>query len=70
MKNTKKSAAPAKGAVWNEFLVYAKAIDLFNAFRKMKGSEDINADIRLFCDMIQFQLIDIYGKDGGEDGRT
>ena len=70
MKNTKKSAAPTKGAVWNEFLVYAKAIDLFNAFRKMKGSEDINADIRLFCDMIQFQLIDIYGKDGSEDGRT
>lgn len=58
-----KAPAPKSGAVWNEYIVLAKAIDLFNAFRKLKGSEDVNMDIAHFCDMIQFKLIDIYGKE-------
>ena len=70
MNKTRKPAAPANGAVWNEYMVFAKAIDLFNAYRGLKGSENVNMDIAQFCDMLQFKLIDIYGKEGGEDGRT
>lgn len=67
---TRKPAAPANGAVWNEYMVFAKTIDLFNAYRGLTGSENVNMDIAQFCDMLQFKLIDIYGKEGGEDGRT
>ena len=70
MPDNKKNAAPTHNAAWNEYLIFSKAIDLFNAFRKLKGSEDVNMDIAHFCDMIQFKLIDIYGKEVEEDGRT
>ena len=70
MPENKKKSAPIHADVWDEFLIYSKAIDLFNAFRKLKGSEDVNMDIAHFCDMIQFKLIDIYEKETEEDGRT
>lgn len=70
MPDNKKNAAPTHDAVWNEYLIFSKAIDLFNAFRKLKGSENVNMDIARFCDMIQIKLIDIYGKEVEEDGRT
>ncbi len=70
MPGNKKESAPIHADVWNEYLIYSKVIDLFAAFRKLKGSEDVNMDIAHFCDMIQFKLIDIYGKEEKEDGRT
>lgn len=65
-----KAPAPKSGAVWNEYIVLAKVTDLFNAYRGIKGTENVNMDITQFCDKIQFTLIDVYGKEGGEDGRT
>ena len=70
MEEAKKNAAPTHNAAWNEYLIFSKVIDLFNAFRKLKGSDDVKMDIAHFCDMIQFKLIDIYGKEVEEDGRT
>lgn len=51
------------GAPWSEYLIIAKIIDLFCAYRKLKGTENVNLDIASFCDQIQYKLIDIYGKE-------
>ena len=52
-----------RGAPWSEYLIIAKIIDLFCAYRKLKGTENVNLDIACFCDQIQYKLIDIYGKE-------
>lgn len=52
-------------APWNEYRIFAGAVDLFNAWRALRGSENVNFDITIFCDMLQAKLIDIYGR--GED---
>lgn len=52
-----------KGAPWSEYLVIAKIIDLFNAYRKLKGTQNVNMDIASFCNMIQYKLIEIYGEE-------
>jgi hypothetical protein len=52
-----------RGAPWSEYLIIAKIIDLFCAYRKLKGTENVNLDIASFCDQIQYKLIDIYGKE-------
>lgn len=59
-----------RGAPWSEYLVISKAIDLFNAYRILKGSNNINMDIASFCDMIQYKLIDVYGEENKENGGT
>lgn len=59
-----------RGAPWSEYLIYAKVIDLFNAYRGLKGTPNIDMDIASFCDQIQFKLIDIYGEEKEKNGRT
>ena len=52
-----------RGAPLSEYLIIAKIIDLFCAYRKLKGTESVNLDIANFCNQIQYKLIDIYGKE-------
>ena len=55
---------------WNEYIIFAKVIDLFAAYRKLKGSKSANTDIAQFCNFIQYKLIDIYGESEEENGGT
>lgn len=59
-----------RGAPWSEYLIYAKVIDLFNAYRGLKGTSNIDMDIASFCNQIQYKLIDIYGEEKEENGRA
>lgn len=60
----------SNSAPYNEYLIYAKVIDQFAAYRNLKGSGNVNLDIAQFCDMIQFKLIDIFGEERKDGGAT
>ena len=53
---------------WSEYIIYSKVVDLFAAYRNLKGSPDVNTDIATFCNFIQYKLIDIYGESEEENG--
>lgn len=55
---------------WDEYLIYAKVMDLFICYRNLKGSQNVNNDIRLFLDSLEFRLIDNFGKENFENGGT
>lgn len=59
-----------KTTPYNEYLIYAKVIDQFAAYRNLKGSNNVNLDIAQFCDVIQVKLIDIFGKEPTDGGAT
>lgn len=61
---------PSNSAPYNEYLIYAKVIDQFAAYRNLKGSDNVNLDIAQFCDTIQVKLIDIFGKEPTDGGAT
>ena len=44
-KEIKRKAAPE---FWNEYRVYSKALDLFLAYRSLRGSDNVNMDIAIF----------------------
>lgn len=47
---------------WNEYRIIAAEVDLFNAWRALRGSDNVNFDITIFCDILKNKLIDIYGR--------
>lgn len=68
-KEIKKKAAPE---FWNEYKVYSKALDLFLAYRSLRGTGNVNMDISIFCDVLQNRLLSVFGTQEGEEdsGRT
>lgn len=61
----KKKADPV---YWDEFRIYSSAMDLFLAFRKIRGSNNVNMDISIFCNILQNKLIDSYGEEIANNG--
>lgn len=57
------------GIPWNNYIIITKGIDLFSAWRALNGSNNINMDIAIYCDIMKAKLIDVYGEEL-EDGRT
>ena len=51
-----------KRMAWDEYIIFAKVIDLFAAYRKLKNSDNVNLDIAQFCNFIQYKLTDVYGE--------
>lgn len=66
-KEIKKKADPE---FWNEYKVYSKALDLFLAYRSLRGTDNVNMDIQIFCDILQAKLISVFGEETKENGRT
>lgn len=59
-KEIKKKADPE---FWSEYKVFSKALDLFLAYRSLRGSKNINMDIAVFCDVLKNKLIDVFGEE-------
>ena len=64
-EDLKKKADPV---CWDEFRIYSSAMDLFLAFRKIRGSNNVNMDISIFCNILQNKLIDSYGEEITNNG--
>ncbi len=59
-KEIKRKASPE---FWNEYRVYSKALDLFLAYRSLRGSDNVNMDIAIFCDILKSKLISVFGEE-------
>lgn len=67
---TKKPIKKADPDFWNEYRVYSKALDLFLAYRSLRGTQNVNMDITIFCDVLREKLINVFGEEIEENGRT